>query len=55
MEKINWVLPRPCELLGKKQTEVVKLSDCDTKTELKNKKYVEYLEKCITHRLNGKA
>lgn len=55
MEKINWVLPKPSELLGKGQTEIVKLSDCDTKSELKNKKYVEYLEKCIAYRLNRKA
>jgi len=55
MEKINYVLPKPSELLGKEPTEVVKLSDCDTKTELKNKKYAEYLEKCIAYRLNGKA
>lgn len=55
MEKINWVLPRPRELLGKGQTEVVKLSDCDTKAKVKNKEYLEYLEKCIAYRLNGKA
>ena len=55
MEKINWVLPRPRELLGKEQTDVVKFSDCDAKAKAKNKEYVEYLEKCIAYRMNGKA
>ena len=55
MEKINWILPRPYELLGKGQTEAIKISDCDSKSDVKNKKYVEYLEKCIAYRLNGKA
>ena len=55
MEKINWILPKRSELFGKEQTEVVKLSDCNTKSEAKNKEYIEYLEKCIAYRLNGKA
>ena len=46
MEKINWVLPRPRELLGKEQTDVVKFSDCDAKAKA---------EKCIAYRMNGKA
>lgn len=54
-KRLTGVLPRPRELFGKKQTEVVKLSDCDTKTKVKNKKYVEYLEKCIAYRMNVKA
>lgn len=55
MEKINWILPKPSELLGKGQTDIVKLSDCTEKTKVKNKEYLEYLEKCIAYRMNGKA